>query len=106
MSKILHFLFSLHPKNHGKDYVQGWNCTGIRHGKKYHYRRKVLEFVCNIISGHEISETEWGYGGGDMVDCHCRWCDKVIKISTEEARFRYPTFQNWGRIQFTNEGKQ
>ncbi len=36
------------------------------------------------MTGHEISKTEWGYGGGLFVDRNCRWCDKVIKVPKYE----------------------
>lgn len=48
------------------------------------FRRKILEFLCLIFTGHEISDTEWSYGGGDYVDLHCRWCDRLIKVRKEE----------------------
>ncbi len=54
--------------------------------------RKVCQIICGIIGGHEHSKTEWGYDGGDFVDDRCRWCDKIIKIRIEEARFRHKTF--------------
>ena len=100
---MIEFLFSLHPKNRGKDYVQGWYCIGIRHGPKYKYRRIFAETICRLLTNHEISKTEWSYGGGEWIDCHCRWCDKVIRISSEEARFRFDTFNDWGRTQKFDE---
>ena len=99
---LVKFGFSLHPKNRGSDYVQGWNCIPIAYGPEHRRRRTVLEFVCQLLTGHEISETEWSYGGGDKVDGHCRWCDKVLKIPLDEARFRFPTFNNWGKDVFKN----
>ena len=97
---MIEFIFSLFPKNWGKDYVQGWYCIGIRHGEKYKYSRPIAEFICKLLTGHEISKTEWGWSGGEFIDCHCRWCDKVIKIPKDEARFRFDTFNEWGKDQF------
>jgi hypothetical protein len=47
-------------------------------------RREILERLCWHVTGHEISRTEWGYGGGKFVDRHCRWCDAVLKIPKNE----------------------
>ena len=43
-----------------------------------------LQWLCGILTGHEISKTEFGYGGGGYIDRNCRWCDKVIKIPIKE----------------------
>ena len=45
---------------------------------------KFLEWLCGVLTGHEISNTERGYGGGKFYDYHCRWCDKLIQIPTSE----------------------
>jgi hypothetical protein len=47
--------------------------------------RPTLQWLCGILSGHELSETEWGYGGGKMVDRNCRWCDKTIHVPMAES---------------------
>lgn len=85
----------LHRKNRDKEYVQGWYCWPKR--SRWPRLRKVIEFLCGL-TGHEISKTEWGWGGGEFVDGNCRWCDKHMTISQEEARFRFPTFNFWGRF--------
>jgi len=41
-------------------------------------------WLCGKLTGHEISKTEWGYGGGEMADYHCRWCDKLIQMPMRE----------------------
>lgn len=46
--------------------------------------RPVLEKICGFLTGHEISNTEYGYGGGKMMDRNCRWCDKFLRIPLEE----------------------
>ena len=50
------------------------------------WRRRFIQWLCGVLTGHEISKTEWGYGGGKFVDCNCRWCDKLIKIHKEESK--------------------
>lgn len=57
---------------------------------------KAFQFLCSI-KGHHISKTEWGYGGGDRVDVWCRWCNYNWNISHDEARFRFPWFNDHGR---------
>lgn len=51
---------------------------------KHTRRRKLLELLCLILTRHEMSNTEWGYGGGNYIDRHCRWCDKLILVRKEE----------------------
>ena len=73
-----------------KDYPQTWYYM-----PHWNPMKLFLQRLCGMIGGHENSNTEWCYGGGDFVDSNCRWCDKVIKIPISEARFRYPTFNEW-----------
>jgi len=94
--RLCRWLFAMHKSNKGKDYIQGWYCIGVRHGPKYRFRRPLIESACEFITGHEISDTEWGWGGGERVDCHCRWCDKVFTVPVTEARFRFPCFNSFG----------
>jgi len=47
----------------------------------------VLTSLCGLLTGHEKSVTEHGYGGGDFIDCNCRWCDKVILEPIEESQW-------------------
>ena len=42
--------------------------------------RKVAGYVYCRRHGHEISETEWGYDGGDTEDRWCRWCNALIVV--------------------------
>lgn len=46
--------------------------------------RDRLQSLCGFATGHEISLTESGYGGGRFVDRNCRWCDKRIQVPKEE----------------------
>ena len=41
-------------------------------------------WLCGLIIGHELSETEKGYRGGITEDRHCRWCDKVFQVPAGE----------------------
>ncbi len=54
--------------------------------------KRLIQWICGVVGGHEKSKTEWGYGGGEYVDNWCRWCNKVIRVSISETRFRHPTF--------------
>jgi len=99
---IFLFLAKLHPKNAGKEnYPQLWNCwpkwtakwSGLGyckgHGDNVKARVNPLWFIrtrlCGFLTGHELSETEWGYGGGRFVDRNCRWCDLLIQVPKQES---------------------
>ena len=90
--KILPRLAMLHPKNKGKKYYpQLWYCMPKRwkgsKGGRNHYRTKVslfLQWLCKLLTGHELSETEWGYSGGNFIIRNCRWCDEYIKVPKNE----------------------
>jgi len=62
----------------------------IHKGKDHTYIKKnakrfeLVQSICNVLTGHEISNTERGYGGGNMIDYHCRWCDRLIQIPISE----------------------
>jgi len=70
-----------------KDYPQTW-CY-MPHWK---ILKLPIQWFCGVTCKHELSETEWGFGGGDNVDCWCRWCNKMLSIPITEARFRFPVF--------------
>ena len=38
----------------------------------------------SAVCGHEISKTEWGYGGGAFIDHWCRWCNEMIEVPAAE----------------------
>lgn len=96
---ILPYIAMLHPKNWNNEsyeYPQLWYVwsgfgfsrwsvakDGTRTRTK---RRVVIEQICGFLTGHELSNTEWGYGGGAFVDRNCRWCDKCIKVHKKEDR--------------------
>lgn len=48
---------------------------------------KLWQWFCGLF-GHEISKTEWGYGGGDTADVWCRWCNKFMQVPKSELLFR------------------
>ena len=50
--------------------------------------RLILEWLCEVLIGHEISKTERGYSEGRFIDCSCRWCDKTIQVPIEETNSR------------------
>ncbi len=70
------------------DYPQTWYYM-----PRWKPMRKFCRFMCGIFTGHELSETEWGYGGDGLVDRHCRWCDKLHRVPISEARFAFQTFR-------------
>lgn len=47
---------------------------------------KAIQFGCGI-RGHELSKTEWGYGGGEYADCWCRWCNTLIRVHKSVVQF-------------------
>ena len=46
--------------------------------------RIILEHICKFLTGHELSKTEWGYGGGKFLHRNCRWCDKFFEVPKDE----------------------
>ena len=72
-------------KNKGKDYSQTWYYMP----KKFRNLRKIIQCICGLWDGHELSNTEWGYGGGQYADRWCRWCDKRIKVPKDSIRFNF-----------------
>lgn len=48
-------------------------------------RAVLLQALCAAITGHEMSKTESGYGGGRFADKWCRWCNKRFKVPFEEV---------------------
>jgi len=72
-------------KNRRK-YPQTWNVLlDYRSKVKHSHIAKIIEYLCGILTKHEISETEWGYGLGDnMCDYWCRWCNKHFQMPRRE----------------------
>lgn len=86
------------PGDDDEDYRQTWN----RVTKLPKWAQAVIRWLCGL-RGHEISATEWGYGGGDNVDCWCRWCNALGSVPRETARFMWETWEGWGRFQEIND---
>ena len=86
-TRILAILASLLPSNkltqRRRQYPQLWYCMPSNK-----LLRKALQFLCGLLGGHELSETEWGYGGGKYADRWCRWCDKLVKVPRESILFK------------------
>ena len=45
---------------------------------------RFAQWFCGRFIGHQISPTEWGYGGGAYCDVWCRWCDHLSHIPLKE----------------------
>lgn len=82
--RILARISRLWKRNRDKDYPQLWYCMPW-----WTPARRFLKWLCGV-TGHELSETEWGYGGGKYADRHCRWCDKRIQVLIESVISEFP----------------
>jgi len=64
----------------------------MRYFQTWHYIARIrpcfikcfIQFLCGL-RGHELSKTEYGYGGGMYIDRWCRWCNKLIQIPYVEV---------------------
>ena len=85
-AKLLIWLCKNWKKNKGKDYPQ----TGgyIVHFKQL-WLEVFLQWLCNLCGGHELSKTEWSYGGEKYADRWCRWCGKLIRVPKESIYFQF-----------------
>ena len=77
-AKFLSWLSKNWSKNKDKNYPQTWNY--MSKFNRFPKIKKFLRWLCGVCGGHELSKTEWGYGGGDYADRWCRWCDKMIRV--------------------------
>jgi len=85
LPKISKYLL-LNKKKHNKNYPQTWWYIPL----KKNILRITLQKFCSIFTGHELSNTEWGYGGGRFLIRNCRWCGKAFKVPKNEE----PTKRN------------
>lgn len=90
VKKVLPYIARLHYKNWKTkerwQYPQLWDkWPGFMTRHRGPRLCATKERVCGVITGHEISKTEWGYGGGKFVDRNCRWCDHVIRVPIAES---------------------
>jgi hypothetical protein len=74
----------------GEKYFQTWPYVSKINRIKFIGKPlvKIIQFICGLFD-HELSKTEWGYGGGDTADCWCRWCNKLIEVPKDSIRFRF-----------------
>lgn len=84
--KFLVYLSCSWRKNEGKSYPQTWYYMPKR--KRWPWTCKALQWLCGL-TGHELSKTEWGYGGGKYADRWCRWCNKMIVVPKESIYFQF-----------------
>lgn len=58
----------------------------------------LIQRVCARLTEHHLSNTEWGYGGGQYVDRWCRWCNQLVKVPAERTpeKFRAHVFHATG----------
>lgn len=81
-----------HPKNwreRRQPYPQLWYCMPRK--DRWPWIAAALQWLCGL-TGHELSNTEWGYGGGDYADRRCRWCNKKIKVPKDSIRFAFKEY--------------
>lgn len=83
-SRLLVWLSNNWKKNMDTDYPQTWYYV-----PKNKYARRFCSFLCSILGGHELSNTEWGYGGGKYADRWCRWCNEMVQVPKESIYFRF-----------------
>lgn len=91
---VLSLLSRLHRKNWGKEYPQTWYCWPRWASRRNPRIYAVRTMICGALTGHELSKTEWGYGGGKFVDRHCRWCDNVIRVPKTEEDIPHPAMND------------
>ena len=87
---ILYLLIRFWCYYEKKDYFQ----TGFFVARLDRFHKKILQFLCGIITKHPPSATEWGYGGGNSADRWCRWCDKQYQVPKESVYFTNPESKN------------
>jgi hypothetical protein len=78
--------FAPSNKLYGRElYPQLWYCWPRWAGRRNPRIFRVRTWLCGKLTGHELSRTEWGYGGGKFVNMNCRWCDKAFSIPLSES---------------------
>lgn len=96
IKRILLWLARLHPKNQTEEnitYPQLWYCWpnwmkrkwGPFGGPKQQGVHRIFTGTCGLLTGHEWSLTEIGYGGCNKVNRWCRWCDKIVTMPLTES---------------------
>ena len=86
MKRVLTKLSLLHPFNrigNNREYPQVWY---MWNKNRFYYRPIV--FLCSILTGHELSKTEWEYGRGNFRDMQ----------QAQESCFTFKRcLTNWGQ---------
>ena len=75
----------LDTHEHG-GYPQTWHLVTVRARPI----RLGLVFLCGLVTGHELSETEWSYGGEAYAQRNCRWCDKSFHVPKDQIYTEFP----------------
>lgn len=78
-------------------YPQTWALVS-RISRKSKWRGSIIRFLCWLLTGHELSKTEWGYGGGNKVDRWCRWCNKHFMVDSDAFWFESEKFREFGHL--------
>ena len=78
----------LKPELEHPDYPQTWWFMPKRNTLRY----RMLRGLCQWLTGHRLSKTEHGYGGGTTEDAHCRWCDKLFNVPVGDF------YNTWGHL--------
>ncbi len=84
-SRVLVLIARRFPKNRGTTYPQLWFYVPRLPG----FLKRLVQLCCGLFGGHELSRTEWGYGGGKYADRWCRWCNKRIQVPKESVWFSF-----------------
>lgn len=53
-----------------------------------------LRWTCGKLTGHHVSKTEWGYGGGGYADVWCRWCNQIGQIPLSDGPDRFKNMRS------------
>lgn len=64
-------------------YPQTWDWVADRPW----FIRKILEFLCGLFVGHELSKTEYSTWGDNEGARWCRWCNKMFIVPRESLNF-------------------
>lgn len=72
--------------------------TGMRHApglwiiqhlsRMYKHKSRIAwwQSICEKKIGHDVTYGDTGWSvGSDMLDCHCRWCDKIVQMPIRET---------------------
>ncbi len=86
-------------------YFQTWAIVSTIN-QRSKWRGYAIRFLCWLLTGHELSKTEWGYGGGNKVDRWCRWCNKYFLVDADAFWFENDKFREWGGLVGSTEEEE